>query len=146
MNTFANYRCAAVEDLVATFQHLPSWEKRYLYLIELGNELPPLPHDSDCDALCFKGCQSSVWLKTSLQVGGPCPTLHFLADSDSKIVRGLIAILRRVYSGQPTDFILQHDINALFTQIELKQHLDAGRRNGLHAMETHIKDLARHYA
>lgn len=146
MNTSSACLSPVVDDLVASFQQLPSWEKRYLRLIELGKELPTLERETCCDAICFRGCQSSVWLTTSLEVQGECPTLHFTADSDSKIVRGLIAILRRVYSGQPTDFILQHDINELFVQIELQQHLDAGRRNGLHAMEMHIKNLARSYA
>ncbi|RYG70835.1 cysteine desulfuration protein SufE [bacterium] len=146
VNDYANNTPAAIDDLVAAFQHLPSWEKRYLYLIELGKELPSVPRDEQCGTVCFKGCQSSVWLTTSLQTESDCPCLRFQADSDSKIVRGLIAILSRVYDGQPADFILQHDINELFTKIELKQHLDAGRRNGLHAMEMHIKDLARHYA
>lgn len=144
MNNCPTYTSAAVNELVCAFESLPSWEKRYFYLIELGKQLPSLASDEN-QALHFNGCQSSVWLTTSLQTQEDAPRLHFLADSDSKIVRGLIAVLHRVYSGQTPDFILNYDIDALFEQLALEQHINAGRRNGLHAMEMHIKGIARSY-
>lgn len=136
----------AIDALIADFQALPSWENRYRHLIELGNELPRLAASDENDALYFRGCQSCVWLRAALDA--PCdadarPRLRFWADSDSKINRGLIAVLHRVYSGQPTDFVLEYDINALFAELDLEQHLNAGRRNGLYDMEMHLKTVAR---
>lgn len=146
MNTCSTYPSAAINDLVANFAGLPSWEKRYCYLLELGKQLPCLQLDQQSEAIHFNGCQSSVWLTTSLETQEDHPRIHFLADSDSKIIRGLIAVLHCVYSGQTPEFILSYDIDVLFAQLALEQHVNAGRRNGLHAMETHIKGLARAYS
>lgn len=145
MNICPTNTSASIQELIATFENLSSWEKRYSYLIELGKQLPTLPASQD-EAVRFCGCQSSVWLTTSLQIQDEHPHLHFIADSDSKVVRGLIAVLHRVYSGQTTDFILSYDIDALFAQLALEQHINSGRRNGLHAMEMHLKGIARTYS
>jgi sulfur transfer protein SufE len=148
MNHCFTSASTAIDELVTTFQGLSSWEDRYCRLIELGKELPCLAATAHEEALCFRGCQSCVWLQTflrteSAQTSPGGPRLHFVADSDSKINRGLIAILQRVYSGQPTDFFLQHDLNRLFVQLDLEQHLSSGRRNGLSDMERHLKEVAR---
>lgn len=132
----------AADELVETFEMFDEWEDRYRFLIDLGGKLPPLDASQKTDENRVHGCQSSVWLVAEpLQSDGE-KRLDFLADSDSSIVRGLIAILQRVYARQkPTD-ILAFDINELFTRLGLDQHLSIGRRNGLAGMVKRIHEAA----
>jgi sulfur transfer protein SufE len=72
----------------------------------------------------------------------PEDVVEFVADSDSTLVKGLIAILRKVYSNQPASRILSFDIEGLLQQLGLNQHLTVGRRNGLYSMVQRIRTLA----
>ncbi len=83
-----------------------------------------------------------VWVVAEKRTGDEGPTVEFLADSDSDIVKGLIAILRRVYFGQTAARILTFDIEGLLHSLELDQHLSMNRRNGLYEMIQRIKRLA----
>ena len=129
-------------DLVETFEMFDEWEDRYRFLIDLGGKLPPLESSQKTDENRVHGCQSSVWLVAKPEESGVEKRIDFLADSDSSIVRGLIAILQRVYAGQKPADILSFDINALFTRLGLDQHLSIGRRNGLAGMVKRIRELA----
>src|SRR3569623_2278396 len=88
---------AALNDLVEEFDVLGDWEERYRYVIDLGRELEPLSAAERSEANKVRGCASQVWLVTEPQADG---TLRFRGDSDAHIVRGLIAILLRLYSGR----------------------------------------------
>jgi sulfur transfer protein SufE len=132
----------SAEDLVDAFEMFEEWEDRYRFLIDMGGKLPPMDASEKTDENRVHGCQSSVWLTAHpQQSNGEC-VIDFAADSDSSIVRGLIAILRSVYAGQKPDDILAFDINALFTRLGLDQHLSIGRRNGLAGMVKRIRELA----
>src|SRR3990167_7005905 len=98
---------AALENLVAEFDLLGAypedWEERYRYVIELGRELTPLTDAERSEANKVRGCASQVWLVTEPQPDG---TVRFRGDSDAHIVRGLVAILLRLYSGAaPADIL-----------------------------------------
>ena len=119
----------AGQELVDEFDLFDNWVDRYQYIIDLGKQLPPFPAEWQTEDYRLHGCQSQVWLRT--EADGD--RLRFQAVSDSAIVSGLIAILRRVYDGRrgaeivatPPDFI---------GRIGLDQHLSPTRSNGLAAM------------
>jgi cysteine desulfuration protein SufE len=128
-----------IQDIADAFEMFDSWEDRYRFLIDLGKKLPPLPEGARVDSNLVHGCQSSVWM-----VGERTPenTIEFVADSDSTIVRGLIAILYEVYNGETPESIIAFDIDELLRNLELDQHLSLGRRNGLAGMVSRIRGLA----
>jgi len=131
-----------VQDLIDTFSMLESWEEKYNYLIDLGRELPPLNDVYRVEANRVHGCQSNVWITSSVVQRGGHEVIDFIADSDSKIVCGLIAVLRRTYSGQTPEYISNYDVQELFTALQLEQHLTLGRRNGLASMVQRIQHFA----
>jgi cysteine desulfuration protein SufE len=127
---------AALEELEAEFEMLGDWEERYRYVIDLGRDLPPLTAAEHSDANKVRGCASQVWLVTQPQVD---ETLRFRGDSDAHIVRGLIAILLRLYSGRSATEILAFDAKAAFEALGLSGALSAQRSNGLFSMVQRIR-------
>ena len=125
-----------LEDIAAEFELLGDWEERYRYVIELGKELAPLTAAERTDPYKVRGCASQVWLATEPQDDG---TLKFRGDSDAHIVRGLIAILLRLFSGQPPDDILAFDAKAAFEKLGLTGALSSQRSNGLASMVQRIR-------
>ena len=119
-----------------------SWEDRYGVLIDFGKKLPPLDESEKIEANRVHGCQSQVWMVARPHHESGQTTIDFIADSDALIVKGLIAILRKVYAGQTPQNILSFDITGLLQRLGLDQHLTSGRRNGLDGMVQRIKILA----
>lgn len=131
-----------IQDLVNEFNKLPSWEDRYNRLIKIGKELPEMPNEFKTEDLKVKGCQSQVWLKADMNSNG---TIIFQADSDAILVRGLIAVLLKVFSGRTPKEIL--DISPDFVkQMGFDANLSPSRANGLMAMIKQIKFYAIAYA
>ena len=130
-----------IDDILADFELLDDWEDRYRYVIELGRSLEPLPDQARTPANKVQGCVSQVWLSTSLAKNGSPggPELRFIGDSDAHIVRGLIAILLAMYSGQPAEKILGMDAGAVFDRLGLRDHLTPQRSNGLMSMVKRIR-------
>jgi cysteine desulfuration protein SufE len=126
----------ALDDLATEFDILGDWEERYRYVIDLGRELTPLSEAEHSDSNKVRGCASQVWLVTE---PGPDGVLSFRGDSDAHIVRGLIAILLRLYSGRPAGEILAFDARAGFDRLGLKAALSAQRSNGLFSMVERIR-------
>jgi cysteine desulfuration protein SufE len=139
----SNTQQQQANELIEAFGMFDDWEDRYSFLIDLGRELPPMDEADKTEANRVQGCQSRVWI-----VAHACPTddggkvITFVADSDSAIVKGLIAILHRVYSGQTAEKILAFDIEGLLKTLELQEHLSMNRRNGLFSMIQYIKTQA----
>jgi cysteine desulfuration protein SufE len=122
------------QELVAEFQSMTDWQDRYRSIIQMGKALPDFPEEHRVDKNKVKGCQSQVWLHARLDGD----RVQFIADSDATIVRGLIAILLRVFSGHTPDEIIEaepHFIN----DIGLSENLSQTRANGLAAMIKQIK-------
>ena len=130
------------DDLTDAFEMFDDWEDKYRFLIDLGRKLPALPEAEKTEENRIHGCQSRVWVIAERTAAPEGDVVEFLADSDSDIVKGLIAILRRVYYGQTADKILQFDIEGLLHRLELDQHLSMNPRNGLYEMIQRIKRLA----
>ena len=123
-------------DLAEEFDLLGDWEERYRYVIELGRDLAPLTDAERNEANKVRGCASQVWLVTEPQADG---TVVFRGDSDAHIVRGLIAVLLRLFSGKTAQAISAFDVKAAFDRLGLAGHLSAQRSNGLASMAARIR-------
>ena len=128
------------DEITDEFSFFDNWQDKYEYLIELGKKLNDYPEAERKDDNKVKGCQSSVWLTTT----GSNGAIVFKADSDSTIVKGLIALLVRVLSGRTPDEILNAKLDFI-DKIGLKQHLAQTRANGLAAMIKQMKMYALAY-
>lgn len=127
-----------VEDLVEEFDLLDDWEQRYKYLIDMGKALTPLDPSEKNDITKVKGCVSQVWL-----VHEPDGDEHvFRAESDAHIVKGLAALLVRLYSGRTGKDILSIDAREVLQRIGLAEHLSPQRSNGLASMIKRIQAVA----
>jgi cysteine desulfuration protein SufE len=133
-----------LDEILEAFECLDEWEDRYRYLIELGRNLEPLDASAYNNANKVRGCASQVWLETSvLNDGSGSPVLHLKGDSDAHIVRGLVALLLALYSGQTAAHILSTDAQSLFEKLGLAAHLTRQRSNGVRSMVERIKSDAR---
>jgi len=126
-------------ELIENFSLFDDWEDRYRYIIELGDQLPDMPEIYKSDENKVQGCMSQVWMHLQKDDQG---RFDFLADSDAMIVKGLIAILKIIYAHKNQADIQDININGIFTELGLDQHLSPNRRNGFYAMVERIKKLS----
>jgi cysteine desulfuration protein SufE len=131
---------ALIADDFALFD---DWREKIEYVLDLGRHLEALPEEHRTEANKVKGCQSQVWMVAERDEDSG--RLMIQADSDAFIVRGLIALLLRLYSGRPAEEILDNPPD-IFEQIGLGAHLSPTRANGLHAMVNRIQRIAGAYA
>ena len=126
-------------EIIEEFEGLTDWMDRYAYIIDSGNSLPEFPENEKTPANLIEGCQSRVWIKATLNDDG---TIHFDADSDALIVKGIVTLLMRVLNGRTPDEILNADLYFI-DKIGLKEHLSPTRSNGLVAMVKQINNYAK---
>ena len=119
-----------IDDLIDEFELLDDWEERYKYLIDLGRALPPLEDAERCDANKVKGCVSQVWLILDEADG----RYVLRGDSDAHIVKGLVALLTRLYEGRTAQEALEVKPREVLNRIGLAEHLSPQRSNGLASM------------
>jgi cysteine desulfuration protein SufE len=135
---------AKLDEILENFEYLDEWEDRYRYLIELGRGLEPLDAAAYNDRNKVHGCASQVWLETRVSRDSfGSPVLEFKGDSDAHIVRGLVALLLALYSGQTAQNILAIDAHGLFERLGLSAHLTPQRSNGVRSMVERIRADAR---
>jgi len=132
-----------IDEIRENFELLEDWDDRYRYVIELGRTLEPMPEAEHSAANKVQGCASQVWLSKSIERNGEGALLKYLGDSDAHIVRGLIAILLTLYSGQTPQRILDTDAAAVFDEFGFREHLTQQRSNGLRSMVERIRNDAR---
>ncbi|HAS8512787.1 TPA: cysteine desulfurase sulfur acceptor subunit CsdE [Vibrio vulnificus] len=125
-------------DIVATMQQFKGWEDRYRQVIQWGKKLPVMPDALKSEQVMVAGCESQVWLVSEQENG----MWTFCADSDARIVRGLIALVLAAYNGKTVEQIQAFDIEAYFEQLGLIAHLSPSRGNGLKAIVEQIKNIA----
>jgi len=133
----------SIDEIVANFELLEDWEERYRYVIELGRLMPPLPDEARIDANKVQGCASQVWLETRVEPTDGAPVLRLRGDSDAHIVRGLVALMVALFSGKPLPEVAGTDVQRLFADLGLREHLTPQRSNGVHSMVERIKSDAR---
>lgn len=129
---------AVLAELIEEFDLLGDWEGRIEYVIDLGKDLAPLPDADRIEANKVPGCAAQVWLAVRREGG----RLVFLADSDSAISKGNIALLLKLYSNRTPDEILGFDARAALDRLGLPSALTRQRANGLNSMVGRIRDAA----
>ena len=126
------------DSIIAEFSEYDDWMDKYQLLIDLGNEQEPLEEQYKNESNLIEGCQSRVWLQADLTEEGK---IHFQAESDALIVKGIITLLIRVLDNQKPDDILNADLYFI-EQIGLREHLSPTRSNGLLAMMKQMRMYA----
>ena len=127
------------EEIKDTFSLFTDWEDKYRYIIDLGKELPELDEKDKIEKNLIRGCQSQVWLTHNINPEG---SIHLDIDSDAHIVRGLIAIVLAALNDKLPRQIIEFDVELLFSDLELLEHLSPTRGNGLRAMVQHVQSVA----
>lgn len=125
------------QEVIEEFEGFDDWMDKYQMLIDLGSEQEPLPEQYKTESNLIDGCQSRVWLQCDYADG----KLHFQAESDALIVKGIIALLIRVLDDHTPQEILDADLYFI-DRIGLKEHLSPTRSNGLLAMVKQIRMYA----
>ncbi|PKL87586.1 MAG: Fe-S metabolism protein SufE [Ignavibacteriae bacterium HGW-Ignavibacteriae-2] len=125
------------EYLIKEFDEFDNWDDRYAHIIKLGRKLPEFPEEFRTDKNKIEGCQSQVWMNAKFEHG----RINLVADSDAMIVKGLIAVLLRAYSGfSPSDVLASPP--DFIKKIGIDNHLSPTRKNGLGAMLKQIQMYA----
>jgi cysteine desulfuration protein SufE len=132
-----------IEALKEDFSLIDEWEDRYRYVIELGRGLAPLADADRTARNKVQGCASQVWIAVHEEKNGKERRLTFSGDSDALIVKGLIAIIFRLFSGRTPSEILATDAGALLDELDLREHLTPQRSNGVASMVARIKSDAK---
>ena len=125
------------DEIIEEFSGLDDWMDKYQLLIDLGNEQTPLAEQYKTESNLIDGCQSRVWLQADYEDG----LIHFSAESDALIVKGIVSLLIRVLSDHTPKEILDADLYFI-DEIGLKEHLSPTRSNGLLAMIKQIRSYA----
>ena len=129
------------QELLEELGFFHDWTERYEYVIGLGKQLEAMPDTGKTEEHLIKGCQSQVWLDAHCDGG----VMHYVADSDSLITKGMIALFIRVLNGESPDDILQADLGFI-DETGLKEHLAPTRANALSLMATQMKQRALEFA
>ena len=129
------------QEIIEDFSAIDDWMDRYAMIIDAGNSLPPIDDSLKTPDRLIEGCQSRVWLDAQQDADGH---IHFTADSDAIIVKGIIAMLVKVLNGHTPDSILASDLHFI-ADIGLPENLSPTRSNGLLAMLKQMKAYALAY-
>ena len=129
-----------LSDILEEYQ-LVDAEDRYRLLIDLGRQLEPMPDPLKTDATKVRGCSASVWLYPAADEG----RLHFLADSNAAITKGIVALVLSAVQDKPAAEIAKLDVAACLAPFELSNHLSANRTQGVPNMIALVKETARRY-
>ena len=125
------------DEIIDEFSDFDDWMDKYQMLIDLGNEQQPLDNKYKTEQNLIDGCQSRVWLQADYADG----LVHFQAESDALIVKGIVSLLIQVLSGHTAEEIVDADLYFI-EQIGLREHLSPTRSNGLLAMLKQMKMYA----
>ncbi|MDO5523942.1 MAG: SufE family protein [Bacteroidia bacterium] len=128
------------QEIIDEFSLYDDWMDKYAYIIEQGNQLEPLDDKYKTPENIIQGCQSRVWLQTDYVDG----KLHFQAESDAVIVKGLLALVLRVFNNRTPDEIIEADLRFM-KEIGLTEHLSPTRSNGLLSVIKQIRFYAMAY-
>ncbi|EPA94363.1 SufE family protein [Pseudomonas umsongensis] len=129
---------AEAVDALQAFQDLPGWEQRARLLMQWGERLPVLNEVEMCDTNRVHGCESQVWLVGELKDGH----WQFRANSDARLIRGLVALLLARVNGLSANELQQVDLADWFNQLGLGRQLSQSRSNGLNAVLQRMRELA----
>jgi cysteine desulfuration protein SufE len=131
----------ALPDIVSTFELLGDWETRYQYLVELGEQLPPLDEQARIEPNRVKACMSKVWVHAWEDPAAP-GHIRFGGDCDTGIIKGVLALLIQLADGKTVDEIEAIDMDEFFRQLQLDEHLSPNRHVGVYAIVDLMKQQA----
>ena len=131
----------AIDEIYDEYELLDP-EDRYRLLIDLGRKLEPMPDALKTDATKVRGCSASVWVYPTVQDG----RLHFLADSNAAITKGIVALILSAVQDKPAAEVARIDVNEALAPFELRKHLSANRTQGVPNMIALVKQTAERYA
>ena len=131
----------ALQDVFEEFELLDG-EDRYRLLIDLGRQLEPMPDALKTDATKVRGCSASVWVYPTVN---DC-RLHFLADSNAAITKGIVALILSAVQDKPASEVARMDVAEALAPFELRKHLSANRTQGVPNMIALIQQTAERYA
>lgn len=133
---------SGIDDIADTFEILGDWDQRYQYLVELGEQMPPMPEELKTEDNKVKGCMSQVWVSAY-----PDPQdkqlIHFHGDCDTSIIKGVLALLVQLVSGRRIEEIEALDVDEFFERLNLDEHLSPNRHVGVYAIVELMKQQAR---
>ena len=132
----------SLADLRDEYEFLDA-DDRYRLLIDLGRSLEPMPEPLKTDATLVRGCSAAVWVYPTRSENG---TLHFLADSNAAITKGIIALVLLTVQDRSPAEILATDIEAALAPFDLRNQLSSNRTQGIPNMIALIRETARRYA
>ena len=131
-----------VSDILAEYEFLEG-EDRYRLLIDLGRKLEPMPDALKTEATKVRGCSASVWVYPTTTADG---RLHFLADSNAAITKGIVALVLSTVQDKPPRQVAETDVAAELAPFELRKHLSANRTQGVPNMIELIRETAQRLA
>ena len=123
------------DEIIEEFADIDDWMDRYAYIIDMGNTLPPMPEEYKTPQYIIEGCQSRAWLHADITPEG---LIHFTADSDAIIVKGIISMLLKVLNDHSPAEIADADLYFI-DKIGLAENLSPTRSNGLAALVKQMK-------
>ena len=132
-----------LERIIETFEFFEDWEDRYRYLEELGERLSAFPEGLKTPEHLVHGCVSQVWVVAEPQPGSQPTVLRFRGDSDTPIIKGILAILLAMYDGRTPEEALALEPDELFQRLGIYEHLSPNRHVGVYAMVEKFRNLAR---
>jgi cysteine desulfuration protein SufE len=131
-----------LEDIFEEYELLEG-EDRYRLLIELGRKLDPMPDALKTDATKVRGCSAAVWVYPTVTDDG---RLHFLADSNAAITKGIVALVLSAVQDKPADEVARMDVAEALAPFELRKHLSANRTQGVPNMIALVRETAQRLA
>jgi cysteine desulfuration protein SufE len=132
----------ALDDIYEDFELLEG-EDRYRLLIDLGRKLDPMPDALKTDATKVRGCSAAVWVYPTATADG---RLHFLADSNAAITKGIVALILSAVQDKPAEEVATMDVTAALEPFELRKHLSANRTQGVPNMIALVRETAQRLA
>ena len=132
----------SLEDILEEYEFLDG-DERYRLLIELGRELDPMPEALKTDATLVRGCSASVWVYPTVADDGQ---LHFLADSNAAITKGIVALVLSAVQDKPAAEVAEMDIAAALEPFDLRNQLSSNRTQGVPNMIALVRETARRLA
>ena len=130
-----------LQDIVEAFELLGDWESRYLYLIELGENLPDMPETNRTEERRVKACMSKVWIRAYNEPGNS-ELVCFEGECDTAVIKGVLALLIDLVSGKTVAEIQQLDLDEVFQRLRLDKHLSPNRHVGVYAIADLMKQQA----
>jgi cysteine desulfuration protein SufE len=133
------------QEVIDNFEFLEDWDARYAYLVELGEKLPPLDERYRTEDNKVKGCMSQVWVCPVADPARP-GHLRYVGDCDTAIIKGVLALLIELMSGRTPEEIAELDLDSLFDELKLAEHLSPNRHFGIFAVVELMKEKAAAHA